>query len=198
MAAGWGLSLEPTQSLAALWRAVTDRLIEYRYQQLEAVVLLDDADQADPSVLQHVTRLVRFDPSPETRLTIVLAGRNEGMAEAVASRCWNWSICGSTWSRGSRPIRRSSCHAAGPSRAAVARVCRAGRGPLARTVPRHSPPRLPTGRPGAVGRGRQRTPADRRRGGRRGLPRVGPRWFHLRCSVLGAADARDTIGGDRQ
>ena len=47
LAADWGLSLEPTQSLAALWRAVTDRLIEYRYQQLEAVVLLDDADQAD-------------------------------------------------------------------------------------------------------------------------------------------------------
>jgi general secretion pathway protein A len=81
LATGWGVSLEPTQSLAALWRAVSDRLTEYRYQQLNAVVLLDDVDQAEPQVLQHVTRLVRFDPSLETRLTLVLAGRNEGMAK---------------------------------------------------------------------------------------------------------------------
>ena len=79
LAAGWGLSLDATQSSATLWRALTDRLTEYRYQQIEAVVLLDDADQADPQVLQHVTRLARFDPSSETRLTLVLAGRNEGM-----------------------------------------------------------------------------------------------------------------------
>jgi general secretion pathway protein A len=81
VAADWGLSLDPTQSLPTLWRAVSDRLIEYRYQQMEAVVLLDDVDQADPRVLQHVTRLACFDPSPETRLCIVLAGRNEGMSK---------------------------------------------------------------------------------------------------------------------
>ena len=81
LAVGWGMSLEPTQSLATLWRAVTDRLIEYRYQQLEAVVLLDDADQADAQVLQQVTRLAGFDPTPETRLTLVLAGRTEGMSK---------------------------------------------------------------------------------------------------------------------
>ena len=60
LAAGWGVSLDPTQSLGLLWRALTDRLIEYRYQHLGAVALLDDADQADPQVLQHVTRLVRL------------------------------------------------------------------------------------------------------------------------------------------
>ena len=81
LAAGWGLSLNPASSLAALWRAVTDRLIEYHYQHLEAVALLDDADQADPRVLQHVTRLARLDPSPETRLTLVLAGHNERIAK---------------------------------------------------------------------------------------------------------------------
>ena len=80
LAAGWGLSLAPTQSLPALWRAITDRLIEYRYQRLEAVAILDDADGADAAVLQHVARLARFDPSPETPLSIVLAGRNEGMS----------------------------------------------------------------------------------------------------------------------
>ena len=79
IAAGWGLSLESTQSLAALWRAVTDRLIEYRYQQLEAVVLLDDADLASPQVLAQVARLAQHDPSPDARLTIVLSGREEEM-----------------------------------------------------------------------------------------------------------------------
>jgi general secretion pathway protein A len=81
LATGWGISLEPTHSLPTLWRAVTDRLVEYRYQQFDAVVLLDDVDQAGGQVLQQVARLVRFDPSPETRLTVVLAGRNEGIAK---------------------------------------------------------------------------------------------------------------------
>jgi type II secretory pathway predicted ATPase ExeA len=76
---GWGLSLDPSQAVATLWRAVTDRLTEFRYQQLEAVVLLDDADQADPQVLRQVTRLARCDSSPETRLTLVLAGHGERM-----------------------------------------------------------------------------------------------------------------------
>jgi general secretion pathway protein A len=85
LAAAWKLNLSTTGSLASLWRAVTDRLVEYRYQQVNAVVLLDDADQADRQVLQQVARLVRFDPSPETRLTVVLAGRNEGIAKLGSS-----------------------------------------------------------------------------------------------------------------
>jgi type II secretory pathway predicted ATPase ExeA len=81
LASEWGLNLEPTQSLTAMWRAVADRLIEYRYQQLDSVVLLDDVDQADPAVLQQVLRLANFDPLPETRLSVILAGRNDGMAK---------------------------------------------------------------------------------------------------------------------
>lgn len=81
LASAWGVSLDPAQSTALLWRAVTDRLIEYRYQQIEAVALLDDADQADRELQQHVTRLACFDPLPEQRLTIVLAGRSERMAK---------------------------------------------------------------------------------------------------------------------
>jgi type II secretory pathway predicted ATPase ExeA len=80
LAAQWGLNPQPSPSAAALWQAIDDRLFEYRCQQLDAVVLFDDIDQADRQALQHVTRLARFDPSPEMRLTIVLAGRNEGMA----------------------------------------------------------------------------------------------------------------------
>jgi type II secretory pathway predicted ATPase ExeA len=84
LAVGWGLSLDPSESLVSLWRAVTDRLIEYRYQQLAAVVLLDDADQADRQVLRQVTRLARFDSSPEMRLTVVLTGHSEGMSKLGA------------------------------------------------------------------------------------------------------------------
>jgi type II secretory pathway predicted ATPase ExeA len=80
LACQWGLSPAPTASAAALWRAIGDRLFVYRCQQWEAVVLLDDAHRADPQVMQHVTRLARFDPSPDMWLTIVLAGRNESMA----------------------------------------------------------------------------------------------------------------------
>jgi general secretion pathway protein A len=80
LAAEWGLMVDWPQSSAALWRAVTDRLIENRWQQVETVLLLDDVDHASERVLQHVNRLARFDPSPEMRLTIVLAGRGEGMA----------------------------------------------------------------------------------------------------------------------
>jgi len=79
LATEWGLNPEPSQSASVLWRMLTNRLIEYRYLQGNAVVLLDDVDQADCQVLQHVTRLARFNPLPESWLTVVLAGR-EGAA----------------------------------------------------------------------------------------------------------------------
>ena len=79
LAAGFGVNRDPTDSIARLWRAVTDRLAEYRYEQREAVVLLDDADQAGKPVLEQVARLAQHNASPESRLTIVLAGRHEQM-----------------------------------------------------------------------------------------------------------------------
>jgi len=75
LGAQFGLSLEPSASRAVLWRALCDRLTEYRYQQLETVILLDEADQAGKQVLTEVARLAHHDPSPESRLTLVLAAR---------------------------------------------------------------------------------------------------------------------------
>jgi general secretion pathway protein A len=80
LASQWGLNVEAASTAAALWRAVGDLLVENRYQQLETVVLADDVHEANPAVLQHLARLARFDRSAESRLTIVLAGRNEGMS----------------------------------------------------------------------------------------------------------------------
>jgi len=79
LAAAFHLNPDPGESVAALWRAITDRLAEYRYQQFETVILLDDADRASRAVLNQATRLAQFDPSVEMQLTIVLAGRPEGM-----------------------------------------------------------------------------------------------------------------------
>ena len=70
------LGLNPSCDLAfpSLWRLVTDRLKEYRYQKMDTVLLLDDADRASEEVLIQVVRLAQFDRSPEAQLTIVVSG----------------------------------------------------------------------------------------------------------------------------
>ncbi len=72
-------AISPMAPLPTQWRAVADRLAEFRYQHMPVVLLFDDADQADPAVLTQVTRLVLHDPSPETQRTIVLAAHSEGL-----------------------------------------------------------------------------------------------------------------------
>jgi len=61
-----------------LWRAVSDLLTQNRYQQRSTVMLLDDADQAASDALGTVVRLAHADPSPDARLTIVLASSYAG------------------------------------------------------------------------------------------------------------------------
>lgn len=80
LAAAWGLNPSATDSAVTLWRLIDDRLRECRSLDWQAAVLLDDADQADPQVLRHVARLAMFDHSSNMRLTIILAGRKEGMS----------------------------------------------------------------------------------------------------------------------
>ncbi len=79
LATGLGLCPERGDPAAILWQAMVDRLAEYRYQQLSAVILLDDADRAKPDAIALVTRLAQHDMSPESRLTLVLAGRQQRM-----------------------------------------------------------------------------------------------------------------------
>jgi len=81
LATEFGLNPDPADSTAALWRALADRLAEYRYQQLDTVILTDDADRAGREVAARLTRLAQHDPSPESRLTIVLAGEREKMGQ---------------------------------------------------------------------------------------------------------------------
>lgn len=72
------LAVRPSPSDAAegaLWRALADRLIEHRYQQLPTVILVDDADQARFPLRERILRLAKFEPALGARLTLVLAGR---------------------------------------------------------------------------------------------------------------------------
>lgn len=73
----FSLGLSPTTPLPLLWRAIDDRLAEHRVQQVDTVVLLDDADQAAGAVLGQVSRLVIAGGAPDARLTVVLAGQQE-------------------------------------------------------------------------------------------------------------------------
>jgi general secretion pathway protein A len=79
LAIGFGLNPAPEAAISSLWRLVTDRIVEYGYQQLETVVLLDDADWASPEVSSQVYRLAQLDVSPDAQLTIALAGRHDRM-----------------------------------------------------------------------------------------------------------------------
>jgi general secretion pathway protein A len=79
LAIQFGLSPDQGATAASLWRSLADRIVEYRYQLLDTVILLDDADQASHEVLAQITRLAQLERSAEARLTLVLAGRRERM-----------------------------------------------------------------------------------------------------------------------
>jgi type II secretory pathway predicted ATPase ExeA len=75
-----GLNPDRREAAFGLWRMLADRLAENRYQQLGTVLLLDDADEAGPEVLDHVLRLMVLDESASPRLTVVLALLPERLA----------------------------------------------------------------------------------------------------------------------
>jgi type II secretory pathway predicted ATPase ExeA len=79
LAAQLGCHLDGAEPLAAGWRALTDRLAQQRYQQIDTAILLDDADQAAGPLLPHLLRLAKLQPGPSSRLTLILAGRRERM-----------------------------------------------------------------------------------------------------------------------
>lgn len=66
-------------SLVSLWRQLEDRLCENGYEQIDTIVLLDDADLATEQVLQQVARLARYEMTAESRLTLILSSRPGGL-----------------------------------------------------------------------------------------------------------------------
>lgn len=74
-----GVNPGRTESLPILWRMIRARLIEHRYEERETFLLFDEAQHAQPAVLAQLLRLVHFDPSPQSRLTIVMASTPDGL-----------------------------------------------------------------------------------------------------------------------
>jgi general secretion pathway protein A len=70
LAAGLQTNPRIDQGAFALQRAISDRIRENRYQGLQTVVLLDDADEAPHEVLIHVLRLLKTHASD---VTVVMA-----------------------------------------------------------------------------------------------------------------------------
>jgi type II secretory pathway predicted ATPase ExeA len=60
-----------------LWRALLDHISANRYQQIATVLLLDDADEAHPDVIDQIARLAQIEASHESPLTIVLTAQPE-------------------------------------------------------------------------------------------------------------------------
>ena len=72
-----GLRTGHERLLASLWRAIFDHLTVNRYQRLDTVILLDDADEAEGAVLTSVARLAQWQPSTESRLTLIATCRED-------------------------------------------------------------------------------------------------------------------------
>jgi type II secretory pathway predicted ATPase ExeA len=68
-----------------LWRSIFDRLAINRLQQLDTVILLDDEDEAEPSVADAIARLADADRSADSRLTIVATAMT-GNAHRLGNR----------------------------------------------------------------------------------------------------------------
>ncbi|MBN1591112.1 MAG: AAA family ATPase [Pirellulales bacterium] len=79
LAAGLGCNPKRSATVGSLWQVLSDRLVEHRYEQLDTVLLLDDADQARRDLLTQVVRLVHLGTAPQSRLTVVLAGQPSRM-----------------------------------------------------------------------------------------------------------------------
>ena len=76
LAGQFGRNLDRCDQTPVLWRALSDRLAAFRYQQVDTVVLIDDADKAANSVVPHLVRLAKLEP--------VSSGRAYGRRVATA------------------------------------------------------------------------------------------------------------------
>ena len=71
LAVDFGLCPGSEWGMPQLWRRVTDRLSEYRYEQKQAIVLLDDADRASFDLSSHLMRLLRARGGEQSLLVIL-------------------------------------------------------------------------------------------------------------------------------
>jgi len=72
-----GLSSSLNSSVASLWRQLTDTITANRYQEIDTVLIFDDAEHANADVATQLIRLSQYDMSPNSRFTMVFAGRKK-------------------------------------------------------------------------------------------------------------------------
>ena len=84
LAAQLGSKPKADDAAFVLWRRISDRIAENGYQNLATVLLLDDADQCDDSVLNYVRRLLSDDGRANS--TTVVLGVNSLTAHQIGAR----------------------------------------------------------------------------------------------------------------
>jgi general secretion pathway protein A len=80
IAGGLSLAALPEEPARVLWARLTDHLAERRYQQSPAVVILDDAEEAEAEAHRTIGRLLQVDGAGESQLTLVLSARERRAA----------------------------------------------------------------------------------------------------------------------
>lgn len=83
LAAAFGTAPREEADVVRLWRQVADHVAQNRWQQVDTVLMIDDAGQAEPDVVMLLLRLGRLEPTPDARWSLVLA------AEPAQAARWN-------------------------------------------------------------------------------------------------------------
>jgi type II secretory pathway predicted ATPase ExeA len=92
LAEGLGARMAPGAGRAAAWKVLADAVRLCRWQRLQVVLAIDDAqDLVAPTDRLDLDRLVQLDPHPEARLTVLLAFRTSGVDEEVRTP-WDLAI----------------------------------------------------------------------------------------------------------
>lgn len=80
LAEAWQLNPDRDSSPALLWQMIGDRCLELRYQRRNAVVLIDDIDDAASGLIAQVARLIDVAGNHQTRLTVVMTAHPQRLA----------------------------------------------------------------------------------------------------------------------
>jgi general secretion pathway protein A len=80
LASGLGHYVSGETRPVVLWKAIQDKLATQRYQRVTTVLLWDDADECEFETLTAMSRIVQMEQHPDSRLTVVLACRNNRLA----------------------------------------------------------------------------------------------------------------------
>ncbi len=92
LAEGLGVRIAPGAGRAAAWKALANAVRLCRWQRLQVVLAIDDAqDLVAPTDRLDLNRLVHLDPHSEARLTVLLAFRTSGADEEVRTP-WDLAI----------------------------------------------------------------------------------------------------------